>query len=133
MNPLFEQLIYKPRTRRQFTLLEILEQNEHVTGKTFVEKTRYTRRTILKDIKDLKALFGSSVLWIGDETGYHFSLKDPYAYEQKKQSLLAEEPLFVLIDRVASGHRLSNTHWAQEMGVSSASFGRMKHTSSKWC
>lgn len=127
MNPLFEQLIYKPKTRRQFTLLEILEQNEHVIGKTFVEKTQYTRRTILKDIKELKAYFDTSVLWIGDETGYHFSLKDPYAYEQKKQALLAEEPLFVFVDRVASGQCLSNAHWAQEMGVSSASFGRMKH------
>ena len=127
MNPLFEQLIYKPKTRRQFTLLEILEQNEHVIGKTFVEKTQYTRRTILKDIKELKAYFDTSVLWIGDETGYHFSLKDPYAYEQKKQALLAEEPLFVFVDRVASGQCLSNTDWAQELGVSSASFGRMKH------
>ena len=94
MNSLFRQLIYKTKTRRWFELLTLLEQKEHVMVKEFVDQTHYTRRTILQDVKELKTYFGSSILWIGDENGYHFSLQDPYIYEQKKQRLLAEERLF---------------------------------------
>ncbi|OTP19960.1 MULTISPECIES: hypothetical protein [Enterococcus] len=51
MNSLFRQLIYKTRTRRWFELLTLLEQKEHVMVKEFVDQMRYTRRTILQDIK----------------------------------------------------------------------------------
>ncbi|MGL9768944.1 helix-turn-helix domain-containing protein [Enterococcus sp. DIV0806c] len=127
MKPLFEQLIYKTKIRRWFNLLSLLEQDEHATLKTLVNKTNYTRRTILNDVQELKSYFDSSILWIGDETGYHFSLQDPNTYEQKKRALLAEEQLFVFFDCIASGQKLSNDQWAKELNVSSASFSRMKH------
>lgn len=127
MHPLFKHLIHKTKTRRWFELLGTLEEGEHVRVNSLVAKTKYTRRTILNDVRELKAYFGSSILWIGDETGYHFSLQDPYAYEQKKRALLAEERLFIFFHRVASGDQLDNGQWAQALGVPSASFGRMKH------
>lgn len=127
MHPLFKQLIYKTKTRRWFELLGTLEEDEHVRVNSLVAKTHCTRRTILNDVKELKAYFGSSILWIGDETGYHFSLQDPYAYEQKKQELLAEERLFVFLYGVTSGDQFDNGQWAKVLGVPSASFGRMKH------
>jgi len=127
MTGLFKQLIYKTKTRRWFELLTLLEQKEHVMVKEFVDQTHYTRRTILQDVKELKAYFGSSILWIGDENGYHFSLQDPYAYEQKKQALLAGERLFVFFNHLANEHSLDNAQLAQALNVSLATVGRLKH------
>lgn len=126
-NSLFEQLIYKRKIRRWFNLLGLLEQEEHLKVNSLVEKTKYTRRTILKDLQELKVYFKSSILWISDENNYHFFLQDPYKYEQKKQALLAEEPLFNFFDYLARGKQFTNSQWAQELGVSNANFGRMKH------
>lgn len=127
MKPLFEQLIHKTKIRKWFNLLSLLEQDEHATLNKLVNKTNYTRRTILNDVQELKAYFDSSILWIGDETGYHFSLQDPNNYEQKKRALLAEEQFFIFFDCIASGQKLSNAQWAKELHASSASFCRMKH------
>jgi len=127
MNALFRQLIYKTKTRRWFELLTLLEQKEHVMVKEFVDQTHYTRRTILQDVKELKTYFGSSILWIGDENGYHFSLQNPYIYERKKQRLLAEERLFLFFDYLANEHPLDNDQLAQVLEVSLASFNRLKH------
>lgn len=127
MNSLFRQLIYKTKTRRWFDLLILLEQKEHAMVKELVTQTRYTRRTILQDVKELKAYFGSSILWIGDENGYHFSLQDPYVYEQKKQILLADERLFLFFNHLANEHPLDNGQLAQVLDVSIASFNRLKH------
>ena len=84
-NSLFEQLIYKRKIRRWFNLLGLLEQEEHLKVNSLVEKTKYTRRTILKDLQELKVYFKSSILWISDENNYHFFLQDPYKYEQKNK------------------------------------------------
>ncbi|BBM16353.1 MULTISPECIES: HTH domain-containing protein [Enterococcus] len=127
MKPLFEHLICKKKIRRWFNLLNLLEQDEYATLNTLAKKTNYTRRTILNDVQELKAYFDCSILWIGDETGYHFSLQDPNTYEQKKRALLAEEQFFFFFDCIASGQELSNAQWAKKLNVSSASFGRMKH------
>lgn len=94
MKPLFEHLICKKKIRRWFNLLNLLEQDEYATLNTLAKKTNYTRRTILNDVQELKAYFDCSILWIGDETGYHFSLQDPNTYKQKKRALLAEEQFF---------------------------------------
>lgn len=127
MTRLFKQLIYKTKTRRWFDLLILLEQKEHVMVKEFVDQTHYTRRTILKDVKELKTYFGSSILWIGDENGYHFSLRDPYDYEQKKRALLAEERLFILFDHLIDEQPRENAQWAEVLDISIAGFGRLKH------
>lgn len=127
MKTLFEQLISKKKIRRWFNLLSLLEQDEHTTLNTLVNQTNYTRRTILNDVQELKAYFDCSILWIGDETGYHFFLQDPKTYEQKKCALLAEEQFFFFFDCIANGKKLSNAQWVKELNVSSSSFGRMKH------
>lgn len=127
MNSLFYQLIFNVKTTRWFELLEILEMTEQVTAPIFVESTGFGRRTIMKDIKELKEYFGETIQLIGDEKGYHFLFLDPQGYYKKKQALLAEERVFLFVDQLAAGKQLENYQWGYFLDIPVGSFSRIKH------
>lgn len=127
MNPLFYQLIFNVKTTRWFELLEILETTEQVTAAILVESTGFGRRTIMKDIKELKVYFGETIQLLGDEKGYHFSFFDPQGYYKKKQTLLVEERLFLFVDQLAAGKQLENYQWGYFLDIPTGSFNRIKH------
>lgn len=127
MHSLFYQLIFTVKTKRWFTLLEVLEENEQTTAPNLVAHTGFGRRTIMKDIKELKDFFGETIQLFGDENGYHFSLLDPQSYYEKKQALLAEERLFLFVDQLAAGKQLENFQWGCYLDIPAGSFSRIKH------
>lgn len=127
MDDLFDHLILNVKTKRWLILLEILEETEEATAPALVKETKFGRRTIMKDIKALKAYFGETIQLIGDEKGYHFSFIDPSAYYVLKQSLLSEEKLFFFIDQVAKGKQLDNEQWRAYLAIPAGSFHRIKH------
>ncbi|MBE9897186.1 M protein trans-acting positive regulator [Enterococcus casseliflavus] len=126
MHSLFYQLIFHVKTKRWFTFLEVLEENEQTTASNLVAHTGFGRRTIMKDIKELKDFFGETIQLIGDENGYHFSLLDPQSYYEKKQALLTEERLFLFVDQLAAGKQLENVQWGYYLDIPAGSFSRIK-------
>ncbi|MDB1717858.1 helix-turn-helix domain-containing protein [Enterococcus entomosocium] len=126
MASLFYQLIFNEKTKRWFKLLAVLEEYEQVTAQTLVEHTTYGRRTIMKDIKELKEFFANTIQLVGDETGYHFSFFDPQEYYTRKQLLLSEEKLFLFVDQLAAGKQLENYQWGYFLDIPISSFGRIK-------
>ena len=127
MEVLFYHLILNVKTKRWLTLLEILEETGEVTAPALVKETKFGRRTIMKDIKALKAYFGETIQLIGDEKGYHFYFIDPKAYYVLKQTLLSEEKLFLFVDQVAKGKQLDNEQWRAYLAIPAGSFHRIKH------
>ncbi|MBO1097899.1 HTH domain-containing protein [Enterococcus casseliflavus] len=126
MNSLFYELLYNGKTKRWFELLDTLEEKEQITTKELGEQTGVASRTIFSDLKKLKSYFGQSIRLIGDESGHHFSLIDPQAYYQKKQTLLGDDALFLFLDQLAAGKRLENHQWVHYLNLSSAQFARIK-------
>ncbi|MGL9768999.1 helix-turn-helix domain-containing protein [Enterococcus sp. DIV0806c] len=126
MHSLFDHLVMADKTKRWLVLLATLEKEEHVIAQTLIEQTGFGRRTIIEDMKAIKYYFGERIQLIGDEKGYHFSFLDPKGYYEKKQALLDEEKLFLLVDQLAAGKCLNNHQWMAYLDVSSASFQRMK-------
>jgi len=127
VSTLFYQLIFNVKTKRWFELLEVLEETEQTTAPSLVEHTGFGRRTIMKDIKELKDYFGETIQLIGDEKGYHFSFLDPQSYYEKKQALLVEESLFLFVDQLAAGKQMENYQWGYYLDIPVGSFSRIKH------
>lgn len=126
MQALFHQLVFTAKTKRWLTLLEVLEEEEHVIAQTLIDQTGFGRRTIMADMRAVRAYFDETIQLVGNEKGYHFSFLDPKGYYEKKQALLDEEKLFLFVDQLAAGKQLDNRQWAAFLGVSSSSFQRMK-------
>lgn len=114
MSLLLTQLIYQLKTKRWFTLLDHLEEHQTITSRELAVKTQCTERTIFSDIKEIKHYFDSSIALLGGETGYHLSFHSPVKYFEKKQALLANEPLFLLIDQLIAGTHKTNQEWADQ-------------------
>lgn len=127
MNQLFYQLLYKEKSKRWFSILDQLEENRTVTAKTLAHTIKCTHRTIQSDVKQLKQYFGTSIVVLGDEAGYHFSFQDPIRYAKEKQMLLDKEPLIIMVNHLIDGRQKSNQEWAGMLSVSDASFRRMKY------
>jgi transcriptional antiterminator len=92
-------------------MLDQLEENQTVTGKGLATKLSCTQRTIQSDIKQIKKYFDATILLLGGENGYHFSLRHPVSYTKKKQALIVHEPLFFYADQVLAGTRRTNQEW----------------------
>ncbi|NKD39836.1 M protein trans-acting positive regulator, partial [Enterococcus casseliflavus] len=45
MQALFHQLVFTAKTKRWLTLLEVLEEKEHVIAQTLIDQTGFGRRT----------------------------------------------------------------------------------------
>lgn len=128
MSHLFYHLIHQEKTKLWLMSLERLENTPAVNGKTLATALDCTVRTIQTDIKQIKDYFGSSILLLGDEEGYHLSFQSPIVYTKKKQALLEAEPLFVYADQLLAGTHRTNQEWASYFSVSLASFGRIKRS-----
>ncbi|MCT8193557.1 hypothetical protein KY382_36065, partial [Pseudomonas monteilii] len=103
MQMLFHQLVFTAKTKRWLTLLEVLEEKEHVIAQTLIDRTGFGRRTIMEDMRAVKTYFGKTIQLVGNEKGYHFAFFDPKRYYEKKQALLEEEKLFLFVDQLAAG------------------------------
>lgn len=114
------------KTRRTLVLLDHLEEQEHTTAQTLAEHGGSSKRTVHAVIKELKDYFGETIALTGDDAGLHFSLLNPKEYMKKKQALINEEPLFLLIDYLADGTKRTNFAFAKELGISPATFSRLK-------
>lgn len=126
MQALFHHLLFSNKTKRWLVLLETIEEKEQVIAQTLIEQTGFGRRTIIDDMKALKAYFGATIHLFSNEQGYHFSFCDPKGYYERKQALLAEEKVFLFVDQLAAGKCLGNKQWSETLGVSSAGFQRIK-------
>ncbi|WP_440914836.1 helix-turn-helix domain-containing protein [Enterococcus innesii] len=128
----FYPLIQQTKTRRWYQILDQFEEKQTLLTPELVVQTQCSTRTIRSDIKEMKAYFQGAILLFGDDYGYHFSLKDPASYDQKKQQLLVNEPVFFWLDQLIADIRKTNQVWSETLNVSTATFGRIKRQVSAW-
>ncbi len=103
MRDLQLQLINDRSTARRFQLLAIIEREQFVTTQYIATQLGVSQRTILTDIQLLKDHFGESAAFDASNTGYQFTELDITAYNQKKQTLLDNEPLYEIISNIFYG------------------------------
>jgi hypothetical protein len=125
MANLFYSLLTTPKIKRWSIMLDRLEE-QPLTGNELAKILGCTRRTVISDIKQIKELFDSTLLLLGDEYGYLMELRNPVKYYQKKQTLIESEPLFQMVDTLFDDKNQSNQEWAMQLDLSSATFTRLK-------
>lgn len=126
MNRLFYQLIHNSKAKRWLQILDMLEEQQHMTAHELARQTNYSIRTINEDIKAIKKEFRETILILGDGQGYHFSFKHPALYMKRKQDLLENEVAFIYLDHLLSGIEINKLDLVTTFALSSASFNRMK-------
>ncbi|KPG71556.1 helix-turn-helix domain-containing protein [Enterococcus sp. RIT-PI-f] len=103
MRDLQLQLINDRSTARRFQLLAIIEREQFVTTQYIAAQLGVSQRTILTDIQLLKDHFGESAAFDASNTGYQFAELDITTYNQKKQTLLDNEPIYEIISNIFYG------------------------------
>lgn len=103
MRELQLQLINDRSTARRFQLLALIEREQFVTTQYAATQLGVSQRTILSDIQMLKDHFGESAEFNASNTGYQFIELDITEYNQKKLTLLDNEPLYEIISNIFYG------------------------------
>ncbi|GEB28756.1 transcriptional regulator [Enterococcus casseliflavus] len=125
MKPLFYHLLTTQKIKRWITLLDYVEEKPF-TGNELARRLDCTRRTVISDIKEIKELFKSTIILLGDENGYFLELQNPRKYYQKKQDLLKNEPLFLMADTLFENHERTNQELARLLQLPITTFNRVK-------
>lgn len=125
MRELQMKLINDPSTARWFQLLNILEQKHVVTTLDLAKQIGISQRTIITDIQTLKKHFGESAHFISSKNGYHFQEQNMPLYNQKKQELLANEPIYEIIGNIFYGELDSIADTAHYLNYSPGSLRRI--------
>lgn len=98
---------------RWLQILNEFEKNEICSASHLSELTNSTTRTIGKDIGYLNEYFGELVRISSTNLGYRFELFDYTSYEKEKASLLANEPLFILLENIFIGELKTIDEWSE--------------------
>ena len=122
----FHSLIHRPKIKRWLKILALLEEKEQTTAAYLSELTQCSKRTIHKDLKEIKQYFKNEVMITGDDHGIHFAFRAPNEYTKKVQALIEDEPFLLLLARFFDDRPTSNQELAAMLGVSLATFNRLK-------
>lgn len=122
----FHSLIHTPKIKRWMKILAFLEEKEQTTTTYLSELAQCSKRTIHKDLKEIKQYFNQEVTITGDDHGIHFAFRAPNEYTKKVQALIEDEPLILLLARFFDDRSASNQELAAVLGVSLATFNRLK-------
>lgn len=111
-------------TVRWLQILSEFEKNEICSASQLAEVTTSTTRTIGKDISQINEYFCGLILITSTNQGYSFELFDYSQYEKKKASLLANEPLFILLENIFIGELKTIDEWADCLFLSKSTLSK---------
>ena len=86
--------------------------------------TGFNERTLLTDIKNLRLYFSDCLVIETARADYRFQLIDPQKYAKEKRTLIASEPLFVIVESILVNKLLSFEEWADRLFLSESSMRR---------
>lgn len=124
MRALHLNFILDKRTIRFLKILSVFEGKSEYMLRDLSEATEINERTLLVDIKNLRLQFNDCLEISSTRTGYQFKLLKPNRYATIKRELIAQEPLFVVIESILNGKLLSYEEWADQFFLSESSMRR---------
>ncbi|WP_430612520.1 helix-turn-helix domain-containing protein [Enterococcus sp. DIV0876] len=103
---------------RWLQILNEFEKLPHRTTAHLADITLSTRRTIIKDLTDLRSYFDQSIQLLSSKTGYFFSIIDHSTYLDKKRQLIEDEPLFLIFEHIFYDELYSIGEWSDKLHLS---------------
>lgn len=116
--------IMNKQTIRTLRILNKFEHQASITLNDFSEVLNIPIRTIIKDIQEIKNIFNESVDLETSPSGYHFRISDDIRYKESKQSLLQNEPLFIIIENIFFGHLYNIPELSDQLHLSESTLLR---------
>lgn len=111
-------------TARWFQILNAFEKSEICSASSLAEVTESTTRTIGKDIGGINEYFAGLLQISSTNQGYLFELNNYPSYEKKKASLLANEPLFLMLENIFMGELKSMDEWTDCLFLSKSTLSK---------
>ena len=94
-------------TERWMRILNVIEQQNMFTIVGLSQQLGVSKRTILKDVSELKNYFEESAIFESNTTGYFFKEKNRRLYHEDKEALLQSEIWFEIISDIFYGELVS--------------------------
>lgn len=107
---------------RWLQILDELEKNSICNANRLANITNSTTRTIGKDIYQIRSYFQKTISIQSTHNGYLFKQFSATEYAEKKASLLSEEPLFVILEKIFFRELYSVEEWADYLHLSKNTF-----------
>lgn len=111
-------------TERQLRILDIIEKEHLFTINNLSKELNISKRTIIKDINDMKIYFENTASFTSKNTGYVFNEDDRTLYLEKKKALLNDEIWFEIISDIFYGNQLSLDDLADKYNYSESTMQR---------
>ncbi|OTN75889.1 hypothetical protein A5886_000965 [Enterococcus sp. 8G7_MSG3316] len=105
-------------TARWLQMLNTLEKSTVCSATELAEISHSTSRTIGKDIHLIRDYFRDAILLKSTHHGYVFTPLSLTVYEEKKASLLSNEPLFIILESIFFSELLPLDEWAERLYLS---------------
>lgn len=103
---------------RWLQLLNGFEKYSECTINQLMNLTNTSKRTIIKDIADIRKNFFGVIIIDSTSEGYVFQELDPEAYMEKKRMLLQNEPIMVILESIFFNELQSAFDWATHFEIS---------------
>lgn len=116
--------IMNKQTIRIFRILNKFEHQSSIALNDLFEVLNIPTRTIIKDIQEIKNIFNGSVDLETSPSGYHFRISDDIRYKESKQSLLQNEPLFIIIENIFFSHLYTISELSEQLHLSESTLLR---------
>lgn len=103
---------------RWLIILKEFEKKAQCNSNALSAVTNSTRRTVGSDIRGIREFFKDSIILKTTPRGYAFHICNDRAYLELKTSLLSNEPLFVLLEKLFYNKVYSLDEWADYFHLS---------------
>lgn len=124
MRELQMKFIMSTVTARQIKILNTIEKDRMFTINKLADELDISRRTIIKDINDMKIYFQNSASFISKNTGYIFREEDRMLYLENKAAMLNDEIWFEIIADIFYGNLYSLNELADKYNYSESTMQR---------
>ncbi|MBO0462089.1 MULTISPECIES: helix-turn-helix domain-containing protein [Enterococcus] len=111
-------------TERWMRILNVIEQQNMFTIVGLSQQLGVSKRTILKDVSELKNYFEESAIFESNTTGYFFKEKNRRLYHEEKEALLQSEIWFEIISDIFYGELVSIEELADRYNYSESTMLR---------
>ncbi|WP_086273708.1 helix-turn-helix domain-containing protein [Candidatus Enterococcus testudinis] len=115
-------------TIRWLKILNAFERSANRSTKELAQLTSSTTRTIVADITAIREVFADKLLIEATSVGYMTTKQSHLDYIDQKRTLLADEPLFKVLEGIFYHEIKSLGEWAEQLHISESSLIRyFKH------
>ena len=111
-------------TERWMRILNVIEQQNMFTIVGLSQQLVISKRTILKDVSELKKYFEDTAIFESNTSGYFFKETNRQLYHEKKEALLESEIWFEIVSDIFFGELVSIEELADRYSYSESTMLR---------